>query len=133
MKQIFEPYEKWEDYKSGMYNSSGIIDKDKKVIESINLLSSPTDFYESCKKVMQEWKVSTDVNLSNKSINRRAWLGAAACMISNSCPEYLTRVAWSLLNEDVQQKANNIADKIIQEYERENSGLCSSMGEPMLF
>jgi hypothetical protein len=133
MKQIYETYEKWEDYINGMYNLSDVIDKDKKVIDSIKLLSDPKEFYSICKKIMHEWKISTDINLSNKNQNRRAWLGAAACMYKCNDPEYLTRIAWGLLNKDVQIKANNIADQIIKEYERKNIGLYTNMGTEMLF
>lgn len=41
-------------------------------------------------------------------------------MYIHNTPEYLTRIAWGLLNKDVQQKANNIADKIIIEFENKN-------------
>jgi hypothetical protein len=133
MKQIYEHYEKWEDYKSGMYNLNDVIDKDKKVIGAINLLSNQIEFYDSMKKLLNLWKVSVDVNLSNKNQNRKAWLGAAACMFVHNTPEYLTRIAWNLLNKDVQEKANNVADKIILEYERTNFGIYKDLGGEMLF
>jgi organic radical activating enzyme len=71
--------------------------------------------------------------ISNKYQNRRAWLGAAACMYKHKCPEYLTRIAWGKLDSQTQFKANTIAEKIIKEYERENSRIHKDMGEPMLF
>jgi hypothetical protein len=133
MKQIYEHYEKWEDFNAGMYSLNDVIDKDKKVISAINLLSNQIEFYDAMKKLLNMWKVSVDVNLTNKQQNRRAWLGAAACMFIHNTPEYLTRIAWNLLNKDVQDNANKLADKIILEYERSNNGIYKNMGEQMLF
>jgi hypothetical protein len=133
MKQIYANYQEWEDYQNGMYSQTNIIDKDKKVFEAIKLLSDPVLFYNILKKIIIEWKVSSDVNLSNKSINRRAWLGAAACCYYCKCPEYLTRIAWGLLNKNTQDIANNIAEKIIKNYETKNNRIHNDMGEKMLF
>lgn len=123
MKQVFAHYEKWEDFQAGMYSLSDILDKDKKVIGAINLLSSENDFYNASKEVLKKWKISVDVNFTNKGQNRRAWLGAAACMFIHNTPEYLTRIAWNLLNKDVQDRANLIAEKIIMEYENEKNNV----------
>ena len=117
-KQIFEHYEKWEDFQAGMFSLLDIKDKDKKVIGAINLLSNENDFYNAMKELMKVWKIATDVNLTNKGQNRRAWLGAAACMFVHNTPEFLTRIAWNLLNKDIQDRANLVADKIIIEYEK---------------
>jgi hypothetical protein len=133
MKQIYEQYQKWEDYNAGMYALNDVRDKDILVFNAVSLLSNPNLFYETMQKLIIDWKVSTDVNLSNKNQNRRAWLGAAACMYKYKVPEYLTRVAWGLLNKEVQDTANNIANKIILEYERQNNGLHKNMGKPLLF
>lgn len=133
MEQIYIEYQKWEDYLCGMYNTNDVIDKDKKVINAINLLSNPTEFYKACQLLINDWKNSSDVNLSNRNQNRKAWLGAAACMYKHEVPEYLTRIAWSLLNKQVQDLANKIAEKIINEYETKNREIHSNVGTTMLF
>lgn len=117
MKQYYAKYTEWEDYKQGMFSVTDILDKDKKVINAINLLSDQIEFYNTCRELVINWQVAANVNLSNKGQNRRAWLGAAACMYRHKTPEYLTRIAWNLLNKDTQEKANLVADKIILEYE----------------
>ena len=116
MKQVFTHYEKWEDFQAGMYSLLDLVDKDKKVIGAINLLSNENDFYIASKQVLENWKIATEVNFTNKQQNRRAWLGAAACMYVHNTPEYLTRIAWNLLNKDIQDRANLIAEKVINEY-----------------
>lgn len=133
MKQIWHNYELWEDFHNGMYCDKDLLGKDKLVIHSIILLSDVNEFYKVMKLVVENWKYSCENNLTNKSKNRKAWLGAAACSYNHKCPEYLTRIAWALLDKDIQDKANNIAQKIIDEYEAENTKLCESVGTTMLF
>ena len=121
MKQIFEHYEKWECYKNGMYNLSDVTLKRQKVFGSIELLSTPDLFYKACKELIKAWPVSSSVNLTNKQQNRRAWLGAAASMFVHQCPEYLTRLAWGLLEKQEQDAANEVAEKVIFEYVNKTS------------
>jgi hypothetical protein len=116
MKQFYERYEHWEDYKNGMYLMNGS-DQDCKLINSITLLKDPDLFYETGKKLISDWPISSKVNLSNLGQNRRAWLGAAACCYKYSAPEFLTRIAWSVLNKEHQDIANSAADRIIHEFE----------------
>jgi hypothetical protein len=133
MKQIFIEYHKWEDYLAGMYNDNDIIDRELKINNSVLLLSNPYEFYSVCTLVLNNWVNSVDVNLSNKNQNRRAWLGAAACMYNHKSPEYLTRLGWGILDLKKQVAANNVAEKIILEYERKNTGIHRRVGEPLLF
>ncbi len=133
MNQIYHHYEKWEDYKAGMYTYS-VSERDNEFINyAIQLLSNANNFYNACKQVLDNWKYSAEVNLTNTRTNRRAWLGAAACMFIHNCPEVLTRSAWSLMSEEKRKEANEVATKIICEYERKNKPVCKNMGEQMLF
>jgi hypothetical protein len=133
MQRKYIHYTKWEDWKNGMYQTENIIDRDKKVIASIMLLSSPEEFYQACKDVVENWVYSTTENLSNQQQNRRAWLGAAACLIRCNAPEVLTRIAWKLLNEETQNIANAVADKIINIYENKHTNIYQNVGESLLF
>lgn len=133
MKQIYEHYKKWEDYNCGMYSLDKYQNQDHLINESIKLLSNVNLFYESLIKVKLNWPISWDVNMSNQSQNRRAWLGAAGCMINHGSPEYVTRIAWNQLNKNIQISANNIATKFIIEYENKNNKLYKDMGTPLLF
>jgi hypothetical protein len=69
-------------------------------------------------KVIDLWPISSEQNLSHKSINRQAWIGHAACYLAIQCPEDITREAWWLLTEDQREKANAVADIAITEFER---------------
>lgn len=117
-------YTKWEDFKAGMYrmeweNETELINK------SIKLLSDSEKFMEVMKKILIEWPVSCDENLSNSSRNRRAWLGQATCCYNHGCPELLTRKAWAELSKLQQYKANKAANRIIKTYAKRSKGIHS--------
>lgn len=70
-------------------------------------------------KVIKKWKYSCEHNLTNTAMNRQAWVGHAACCLAIGCPEDITRLAWSFLTEDQQNKANKKADEAIEKWEME--------------
>lgn len=63
--------------------------------------------------VITDWNVSTAVNLSNRSRNRRAWLGQAACCLLCGATEEETKLGWHQLTASEQAAANAIADDCI--------------------
>ena len=132
MKQIFAKYQDWEDYKAGMY-STDYKNEEILVSDSIKMLSNTDLFFHTCIDLIQDWTVSASVNLTNKSCNRKAWLGQAACCYAYNVPEICTRIAWGKLSNEQQIDANIIADKVIRIYENQNRRLYSNMGETLLF
>lgn len=117
MKQVYHPYWLWEDFKNGMWRRL-------KKEEEIKLLPSIIEFtgnYElyggAMFEVIKEWKYSCEHNLSDFSVNRRAWLGHAACCYKHGWPEYLVREAWNQLTINQQNLANKMADEAIKEWE----------------
>lgn len=117
--RIFHHYEKWEDYKNGMYEEKRDSNKMNRIIESTILLSTPELLYLAMKNVSQKWINSSEVNLSNRSCNRRAWLGQAACNYDIGAVESEVREAWGMLSQEERDKANSTADKVIEEWEKE--------------
>ena len=117
--RIWHPYTIWEDFLNGLY-SKEIITCDLKTVifKCANLLKNSNEFYNVMQKVIQDWKKATEFNLSNISRNRQAWLGQASCCYMFNAPEYVTKLAWHTLTNDEQKKANDIADKVIYEWER---------------
>lgn len=117
MRQIFHHYKKWECFKNGMYRKVNQSDHILLISKAIELLSNQDVCYQGMKKVITQWHFSTLHNMTNISQNRRAWLGQAACCLEFAVPEELTKIAWNRLSKDVQDKANAMADLIIQEWE----------------
>lgn len=69
------------------------------------------------RRVVREWPVSCEQNMTDIGINRKAWVGhAAACLAINS-PEYVTRMAWAHLTNEQQRAANRQAQDAIDEWE----------------
>lgn len=116
MKQFFAHYEEWEDYKNGMY--CGTVNRDEEQIKNAKkVLSDPYLFKNILIDLVRQWQISSKVNLTNTGINRRAWLGAAACSFKFNVTETNTRYAWNELNEKQQFEANTIAEEIINQFE----------------
>lgn len=117
MKRIYHPYHKWEEFHLGMWR------KESKTYESENLpliiefTGNHIEYGKAMIRVINEWKFSCENTLTNESINRKAWIGHAACCIQYGWPEYLVRVAWGKLTERQQLLANNEAEKAIKLWE----------------
>ena len=121
MKQIFHNFILWEDYKNGMYACSWTNEEEVLHIQNAVKILSNADLFSSVLiNVLNDWKISADVNLSNQSQNRRAWLGWAACSYKYKVPEILTRVACNTLTEQQQITANKVAENFIKKYETKN-------------
>jgi hypothetical protein len=101
--------------------------------KAIKLLSDEKEFYNAGLRLLSEWKISCDENLSNTSQNRIAFIGQACCCLIYKVPEIITKSAWKRIDLQTQLKANAIAQKIINIYERQNNKIHKGLGDPMLF
>ena len=113
IKQIYHHYTKWEDYKCGFYSKRET--NTDKVFELFN------DEYKTkkyMKKVITDWTISCEHNLSNYSMNRVAYIGQAACCIYAGIPSLTTMYAWKFLDYEVQERSNKIAIKNILLWEQ---------------
>ncbi len=122
MAQIYHPYWQWEDYANGFYRK---VDKTKELENvhlALNLLSNEILFYSVAKEMVSKWVKSSEQNLTDDSINKKAWIGQASCCYSDGVPEYLTREAWGQLTDIQREKANFVADKVISEYFESKKG-----------
>lgn len=132
MKQIYRPYWEWEDYLLGMYDTSKKENELYLINESKILLKDINMFFNVSLNVINEWKISSDINLSNKNQNRNSWIGQAACFYNHKCPEILTRIAWGQLTDREKLEANLVAKKIIRIYETKNRKIHTGLGNQML-
>lgn len=135
MRRIFHHYTLWEDFHAGMYNEN----KDgraERVRKAADILGTPEICRRAMEKVIAEWQISTEYNLSNLEINRKAWLGQAACSCYAGIHEDETREAWGIMTEAQRIEANRIAAGIIRKWqskrEREESpqiDMCNDWGD----
>lgn len=116
MQRIFHHYSLWEDYHAGMYDESKD-GRSERVKEAAKILGTPDICRAAMEKVIAEWKISTEYNLSNLEINRKAWLGQAACCCYAGIHEDETREAWGIMTEAQRIEANRIAAGIIKKWQ----------------
>lgn len=126
MDRIYHRYEYWECFKAGFFKtSSGTERKElgKKVIELFED-SKKTEIF--MQKVISEWIYSSEHNLTNISMNRVAWLGQSACCLYAKIPYSVTMENWRNVSEEKRNKACEIAERLIKEYETQEklSQLC---------
>jgi hypothetical protein len=113
IKQIYHHYTKWEDYKCGFYGKREA--NTDKVFELFN------DEYKTkkyMKKVITDWTISCEHNLSNYSMNRVAYIGQAACCMYSGVSSLTTMYAWKFLDREVQDRSDKIAVKNILLWEQ---------------
>jgi len=117
-KQIFVHYELWEDFHAGMWRT---VPKDEEEVfrrMAIKFTGNHVLYGLAMMRVLSEWPNTCMHNLSNPSINRRAFIGHAACQLEINCPEYIVRQAWWKLTEEQRILADAEADKAITLWEQ---------------
>lgn len=133
MIEVFAPYWEWEDYANGMYEIPTTGDMNRLSGLAASMLSDAGWFGATARQVIQAWPVAAAVNLTSRSGNRRAWVGQASCSFGLRVPELATRAAWKTLTQDIREVANDVADEVISEYERERAEIHRGMVTARLF
>lgn len=108
-ERIFHTYDKWECHKAGFYASKkeGMTSEECKQSYA-DFLGDDLLFRQYLLIVITEWKNSCQHYLSNKSMNRIAWLGQAAMCAYNGVPSVFCS-GFNLLSEEQQNLANQTA------------------------
>lgn len=108
-ERIFHTYDKWECHRAGFYKSKkqGWTGEQCEN-EYIRILSDVNLFSDILDKIIVEWKYSCEHYLTNKSMNRIAWLGQAAVCYESGVPSAYSG-SWFKLSEEQQANANKIA------------------------
>lgn len=116
MKRIYHRYELWECHKHKMYDDE--IDENS-IKCSYDILRNLEVLKDGMWYVSKHWVYSAENFLSNKARNRQAYLGQAACCWLVHSSEKTTKEAWNRLTDDERQKANDVADSILLEWDAE--------------
>jgi len=111
VKRVYTPYWEWEDWINGMYGDL-LIDQD----ELLRFMSDLNKFGSAMQEVSNEWPRAMLNSLTNKSINRVAFLGQCGCCYKILATSKQTKSAWKLLTNDTLTKANIIAQQIIDRW-----------------
>ena len=102
---------------NGMYNECKD-GRSERVLEAARILGTLPICEEAMKKVINEWPICTEYNLSNTGFNRKAWLGQAACSCYANIHEDETREAWGIMTEQQRIEANRMAQALINQWQR---------------
>lgn len=132
MKQIYHAFIDWECYKNGMW---GRVDPDEELDmlnQAIDFTGNHIEYGKAMRRVIEEWPITCEHHLTDKSINRKAHIGHCAVSLQLGIPEYITRMAWGHLTQEQQDKANKQAETAIEEYERTYNSIHQNVGKQML-
>lgn len=127
MKRLWHHYQTWEDYKAGMWRSVTGAEREDFFQVAIDFTGNAELYGSWMLKVLDEWPISCEQNLTDTGMNRKAWIGHAACCLATSCPEDVTRSAWGELSQEQQDAANAKAQEAIEKWERAHEGKDSSL------
>lgn len=116
--QIFVHYELWEDFHAGMWRKLPKEEENLFRTKAIEFTGDYILYGAAMVRVCKEWPNTCLHNLTNPSINKRAFIGHAACALEINCPEYIVRQAWWKLTEGQRILADNQADIAIELWER---------------
>jgi hypothetical protein len=119
-ERVFHTYEKWECHKAGFYASK----KEGMTAEECEkayytVLSNPILFGNTLDKIIVEWKHSCEHYLTNKAMNRIAWLGQAAVCYHTGVPSAFS-AGWNRLNAEQQAVANQVALNYLNKWMKVN-------------
>lgn len=133
IKQVFVPYYEWEDWINGMWNKGN----ETQLKQAIDFTGDYILYGSAMGEVIKAWPRTMLNSLTNKNINRRAFLGHCAVCFKLHIPESITRQAWGLLTNQQRFDADLMAEKHIKQWEYEYSRslikLRKGLGEQMLF
>lgn len=116
MKKVWHKYTEWEDYKNGMWRTVTQKELNGFMLKAVEFTGNAKLYGENMLRVIKEWPISTEENLTDQSINQKAWVGHAATCLAIDCPEYITRMAWGKLTKRQQEEANAMATNAIYEW-----------------
>lgn len=127
MRRKYHHYTTWEEYRAGMW--SGVMGKKRaELLREAVIFTGDHELYGSwMRKVIVQWPISCEHNLTDLSQNRQAWVGHAAVAMARSIPEDIVREAWGLLTDEQRRLANLQADRAIESWEKaHNEAQCQS-------
>jgi len=134
LKRVWLPIDQWEEIDANMWGE--VPDRRLYLQRAVIFTGNHRLYGRYMMRVTHEWPNSCINALTDYNLNRKAWIGHAACALALRCPEDITRQAWGLLTDEQRILANSQASRAIQSWEmryRESLGIRQNMAKPMLF
>lgn len=134
MKQIYHPYWLWEDFNNGMWRKESKLYELNTFDDIVEFTGNHVEYGIAMMEVIERWPYTMEHNLTNSSINHRAFIGHSACSYKFDWPEYLVRKAWKHLSKEQQDLANDEAEKAFKLWcKMQDRSLRQNMGGQVLF
>ena len=134
LKRIWLPIDTWEEIGFNMW---GEVANRRLFLQRAEIFTGNHRLYgRYMQRVAVEWPNSCINALTDYNLNRKAWIGHAACALALRCPEDITRQAWGLLTNEQRILANRQADGAIQSWEMRyiaSLGIRADVASPLLF
>lgn len=113
-KRVYHPYFAWEEIPANMWGEA----TDPRAAFDLALaFTADHKLYGSYMlRVTQEWPISCENALTDPQLNKRAWIGHAACALAHNIPEDIVRKAWGYLTDEQRFLANKEADRAIRRW-----------------
>ena len=131
--RIFHTFDKWESIKYGFFDTNHkTMSKIQCEYKYKELLTNEERFRNVLESITSEWVFACEHNLTNKAMNRIAWLGQAALAYEYSIPAIYSS-GWKLLDNEEQKKADEIALDALNSWLKKNGLEEISMDEATSF
>lgn len=115
IKRVYHPYHLWEEVKHNMWGK--VADRGAYLNWAISFTGNYQIYGAFMIIVTNEWRYSCENALTDRLLNRKAWIGHAACAMANNCPEDIVREAWKKLTNEQRILANGEAERAILHWE----------------
>jgi hypothetical protein len=115
VKRIYHPFWEWEDI--GMWSQPSKVLRDEFLSSAVQFTGNAEAYGAAMLRVLDQFPMASEHNLTDRAMNRRAWVGHAAAYLAIGCPEWVTREAWGMLTEQQRIDADVKADEAINEFE----------------
>ena len=133
LKRVWMPIETWEETSFNMWGE--VLNRSIYLQRAVIFTGNHRLYGRYMQRVVAEWPNSCLNALTDYALNRKAWIGHAACALALRCPEDITRQAWSLLTNEQRVLANRQADRAILTWEmryRKSQGIPGDMESQVL-
>ena len=134
LKRVWLPIDQWEEIPANMW---GEVANRRIFLQRAVIFTGNHRLYgRYMQRVTLKWPNSCINALTDYNLNRKAWIGHAACALALHCPEDITRQAWGLLTNEQRILANRQADRAIQSWEvryRASLGIRPNVATSLLF
>jgi len=111
-KRVYHNYRDWEEIPANMWGE--VVDAKEALDRAIDFTSDHKKYGQYMRRVIEEWPFSCENALTDPNLNKKAWIGHAACALAMNIPEDIVRKAWGFLTDEQRLLANKEAARAIQ-------------------